>query len=130
MNDDLWKRFHDAHFDSLWCAGGGPCGHVWYAGVWTGPDSDLICVCRSSSRELADEALSPGGDTAVGAIEMALVIRKQLLEKRGQCPGEFMERVSDGPGRMVEEEYRCQLPSGHDPNCSPICAPDSPWRTG
>lgn len=125
----IWRCFHDAHFDSLWASGGGPCPNTWHAGVWTGPDRDLICVMRCSSRELADEALSPACETPEKAVAAALEIRRRLLEKRGQCPGEFSGRVKDRHSdRLLRERYRCQLPSGHDPNCSPICAPDSPWR--
>lgn len=122
-----WSRFHDAGFDSLWYATGpGAYGEQWasrwFAGVWTGPDHDLICVVRNGTKKLAEEALSPSGYSPEEAVELTLAKRAPLLEACGRCQG-----VCEGVVTDAGEPSLCGLPTGHDPNCSLFIARDSPW---
>lgn len=78
---DAWKwleeGFFVAGFDSLWYAHPGPEGRDWpkrwHAGVWTGPDNDLLCTKHYSTSKEAEANLSPGGDTPMEALLAALL---------------------------------------------------------
>jgi hypothetical protein len=54
-------------------------GGRWHAGVWTGPDNDMICVARAVTREDAERLASPGAYTILGAILKAAT--KRCLKK-------------------------------------------------
>ena len=40
----------------------------WHAGVWTGPEYDLLCVRHATTNEEAECFLSPGSRTIPGAV--------------------------------------------------------------
>jgi len=80
------QEFHDAGFDALWYAHPGGekhnrFGERWHAGIWTGPDNDLICVRRCPTKDQAERFLSPGADTPEAAVWAALRHRKQCGEE-------------------------------------------------
>jgi hypothetical protein len=51
-------------------------GECFYVGYWTGPDGDLIAVRRAStSSGAANYWLSPPGNTLLGALLRALILR-------------------------------------------------------
>jgi hypothetical protein len=75
----FWELFHDAGFDAIWYASGWPSwsyGHKglrrFFAGTWTGPQLDLICVKECDTNEVANRWMSPEGKTPEDAIEFAL----------------------------------------------------------
>lgn len=89
--DSNWLQvFHDAGFDTLWYAHPGGKEHNrfgarWHAGVWTGPENDLICVRRtvrsanrSQERNEAELLLSPGADTPEEAVRAAVAKKKEI----------------------------------------------------
>lgn len=91
---DLWSEFHAAGFTDIWYAHPGPkpyahyqtgevrerFGPRWHAGVWTGPDRDLLCVKPCDTAEDAERWLSPGGHSPEGAVRIALAKRSLLNE--------------------------------------------------
>jgi hypothetical protein len=86
---DVWKLFHDAHFNMLWYAHPGgkwPTKDRWHAGVDTGPQADLICVKNCKTNEEANEWLSPGADTPEEAVKLAVEKRERLAQGRTICP--------------------------------------------
>lgn len=80
----LWlQRAHDAGFTDIWYAHPGGdqhnrFGERWHAGMWTGPDHDLICVTECKTAEEAERCLSPGGDSPEHATLLALAKLAQL----------------------------------------------------
>ena len=64
---------HRMGWTDIWYAHPGPMKphHDWYAGIWTGPQHDLICVRRCDNNEDAEFCLSPGADTILGAVLLA-----------------------------------------------------------
>jgi hypothetical protein len=75
----LWKKFHDAGFGDIWYAHPGlenfgreRFGPRFHAGVWTGPEFDLIAVKPCGDNEEANWWISPGGWTPEEATELAL----------------------------------------------------------
>jgi len=75
---DPWRLFHEAGWDQLWYANPGgdyrrskttPC---WFAGTWTGPQRDLLCVKDCETNEEAERWLSPAGWTPEEAVELAI----------------------------------------------------------
>jgi hypothetical protein len=89
---DLWAEFHAAGFTDIWYAHPGPhCyedyqlgrsmdnfGPRWHAGVWTGPEHDLVCVRTCSTNKEANRYLSPGGWSPEEAVRRALAKRREL----------------------------------------------------
>lgn len=76
---DVWKVFHDAGFSDLWYAHPGPGSYLsarsgprWHAGIWTGPERDLLCVKHCNTNAEAERWLSPGGWTPEEAVLAAL----------------------------------------------------------
>jgi len=70
------KDFHDAGFTDLWYAHPGDrspstYGH-WFAGMWTGPDNDLICVRLANTPGEAERYLSPCAHTPELATQAAI----------------------------------------------------------
>ena len=59
--------FYASGFQELWSPGKGS----WFAGVWTGPQFDLICVKKCKSNPEAEIWLSPSGKTPEEAVEHA-----------------------------------------------------------
>jgi len=53
-------------------------GPRWHVGVWTGPDSDLVCLKDCNTKEEAERWLSPGGWTPADAVHQAKVKLKIL----------------------------------------------------
>jgi hypothetical protein len=84
--DALWAQFHEAHFTDIWYAHpgrhpyedyqpGGAREHFgprWHAGVFTGPQHDLICVRSCATNDEAERYLSPGGWSPEEAVRLAL----------------------------------------------------------
>lgn len=84
--------FHDAGFMDIWYAHPGPrdytyylegearekFGGRWHAGVFTGPQHDLICVKQCATNEEAERYLSPGAHSIAEAIETALAKREEM----------------------------------------------------
>lgn len=95
MDDDLLSAFHDAEFTDIWYAHPGPRPYAWYqdrelakrfggrwfAGVFTGPQHDLICVKQCETNEEAERFLSPPGWSPQEAIQLALEKRRAMLSK-------------------------------------------------
>ena len=63
-------------WDAVWFIGSNGLKHgpfkfmgtdTCYVGVWTGPDSDLLCVRECSTREEAERCLAPSGWTITHA---------------------------------------------------------------
>ena len=77
--DRLGQAFAGAGFDSLWFCGG------WFAGVWTGPQRDLICVKKCDTNQEAEIWLSPEGDTPEDATRLALEKQSRLAVGRRIC---------------------------------------------
>lgn len=87
---ELERRFHKAGFMDIWYAHPGPhaydyylelrekFGGRWHAGVFTGPQHDLICVKQCETNEEAERYLSPGAHSIAEAIEAALAKREDL----------------------------------------------------
>jgi hypothetical protein len=89
---DLWAEFHAAGFTDIWYAHPGPhCykdyqlgrlmdhfGPRWHAGIWTGPEHDLVCVRACSTNKEANRYLSPGGWSPEEAVRCALAKRREL----------------------------------------------------
>lgn len=73
MLADIWKAFSEAGFMDLWGN-----GSTWFAGVWTGPQHDLICVKHCDTNEEAEIWLSPEGKMPEEAVELALKKRADL----------------------------------------------------
>jgi len=78
-DEELWRAFHDADFTDIWYAHPGPLnyrvekyGPRWFAGIWTGPQRNLICVRECKTNEEAEECLSPAGWTPDEAVKLAL----------------------------------------------------------
>lgn len=86
MADDIWKRFHEAGFDTLWYASTHPVGKFkekhygprWHAGVGTGKSGEMICVMHAETKEEEEKYLSPAGWTPEEAFELALKKLKKL----------------------------------------------------
>jgi len=75
---------HEARFSDIWYAYPGPgpenrFGERWHAGVWTGPQHDLICVKRCKTNEEANRWLSPGANSIQEAVEAAVELRRKAL---------------------------------------------------
>lgn len=77
--DDMGKAFAGAGFDDLWF-----CGD-WFAGVWTGPQRDLICVKDCDTNEEAEIWLSPPGATPEEATRLSLEKQARLAAGRRIC---------------------------------------------
>lgn len=89
----LERRFHEAGFMDIWYAHPGPraydyylegerrerFGGRWHAGVFTGPQHDLICVKQCETNEEAERYLSPGAYSIAEAIEAALAKREETV---------------------------------------------------
>ena len=79
---NIWKQFHLAGFESLWYAHPGQKRYgtkgCWFAGIWTGPHHDLICVKQCDTIERAEFWLSPGGDTPQEAVRLAIKMKDQF----------------------------------------------------
>ncbi len=88
----IWERFHDAGFMDIWYAHPGPLpsreyskdtvrgqrfGPRWHAGIFTGPEHDLICVKHCATNEEAEKYLSPGGWSPEEAVQLALEKRER-----------------------------------------------------
>jgi len=78
-DEELWRAFHDAGFMDITYFHPGPrnyraekFGPRWHAGVWTGPQRDLLCVKACETNEEAELCLSPGGWTPEEAVKLAL----------------------------------------------------------
>jgi len=98
--DGIWAKFHEAGFTDIWYAHPGPrpyahyqpsadgeCkqyGPRWHAGVWTGPEHDLLCVQPCKTNEEAARYLSPGSWSPEGAVFLAIQKRVEL-----DCPPPF-----------------------------------------
>jgi len=91
FKEDAWKAFHDAGMCDLWYANPGgeygrkSSGGRWSAGVFTGPQHDLICVKKCDTNEEANRWLSPEGFTPEQAAELSLEKRAELAEGRQIC---------------------------------------------
>jgi hypothetical protein len=77
--DELGQIFVGTGLDALWFAGG------WYAGVWTGPQHDLICVKKCGSNAEAEIWLSPEGANPEEATRLALEKQAELAAGRRIC---------------------------------------------
>ena len=86
---DVWKVFHDQGWDSLWYAHPGAryqmLGDRWFAGVWTGPEHDLICLKVCKTNKEADQWLSPASRTPEDAVRYAALKLEALLVGRFAC---------------------------------------------
>jgi len=93
---DIWKVFHELGWTDLWYANPGgayrPAPHPrdlldgrWHAGVWTGPQHDLICVKQCSTNAEAEIWLSPGGQTPEDAAKVAIDKFKVLAGASQVC---------------------------------------------
>lgn len=94
LPDNVWAQFHAAGFSDIWYAhpvprdyddyqrGGASerFGPRWHAGVFTGPQHDLICVKPCETNEEAERFLSPGGWSPEEAVRLALQKRKELAQ--------------------------------------------------
>lgn len=68
-------------FDSIWYTGSTRLSRIFrfrgrghcFAGVWTGPQQDLICVKHCETNEEANKWLSPRAYTIVGAVFKAFL---------------------------------------------------------
>lgn len=92
-SEKVWAQFHAVGFTDIWYAHPGPRPYVefqqggsrerfgprWHAGVWTGPNHDLICVKLCGTSEEAERSLSPGGWSPEEAVRLALQKREELL---------------------------------------------------
>lgn len=92
LGEELWAQFHEARFSDIWYAHPGPhpymdyqqggkrerFGPRWHAGVFTGPQHDLICVKPCETNEEAERFLSPGGWSPEEAVRLALQKREAL----------------------------------------------------
>lgn len=91
LKEPIWKAFHEEGFGDLWYANpGGQYGRKnfggrWHAGVFTGPQRDLICVKPCDTNEEANQWLSPEGWTPEQAAQLALEKRAKLAEGRQIC---------------------------------------------
>lgn len=79
MQDRLGELFSDVGFDALWYTG------CWFAGTWTGPQHDLICVKTCRTNEEAEIWLSPEGKTPEEAARLAVAKRTKLAVGRRIC---------------------------------------------
>jgi hypothetical protein len=77
----LWRQFHDAGFSDIWYANPGPAkaGRPdyaleprWFAGVWSGPDYDVVCIKHCISKTEIERLISPPGHSPEEAVELAL----------------------------------------------------------
>lgn len=90
-NHALWEQFHDRGWTDLWYANPGwkykrkGCGPRWHAGVWTGPQRDLICVKNCSTNAEAEKWLSPGGWTPDEAVALAVAKFEKLASGQQVC---------------------------------------------
>jgi len=64
----------------VWYAHPGPwrTPKRWHAGIWTGPQLDLICVRRCDTNAEAERCLSPGASTILGAVLAAYCKAREL----------------------------------------------------
>ena len=53
----------------------------WLAGVWTGPDNDLICLQHCETNEEAEQYLSPAGWSIAEALHLAIEKRLSLAQR-------------------------------------------------
>lgn len=85
----VWDRFQELGWGDLWCPGSGPeCkakGAVWFAGVWTGPQHDLICLKKCDTNEEANIWLSPSGRTPEEAVQHGIEKWKALAKGQQTC---------------------------------------------
>jgi hypothetical protein len=87
---DWLQQFHDAGFTHLWYAHPGGTEHNrfgkrWHAGMWTGPDGDLICVRPCETSVEAERCLSPGADTPAAAVQAALELKGRIEQEDGDA---------------------------------------------
>lgn len=99
----LWERFHEVGFTDMWYPSSPPTafgkhGPGFYAGIWTGPQSDLISVKRCATNEEGNWWLSPAGWTPEEATELAL----KLLEIG---PVEFDKKYPGRRSRVNLDNY-------------------------
>jgi hypothetical protein len=89
--DTIWKQFHDAGFRDLWYAHPGgdyDQSHFrepnprWHAGIWTGPQNDLICIKICETNKEANKFLSPSGWTPEEATVLAVRKKKKLAIRK------------------------------------------------
>lgn len=78
---EIWRQFVQCEWDAIWCCG----GTAWFAGTWTGPQRDLICLKVCDTNKEANEWLSPEGITPEEAIKKAVEKRAQLLQGKQVC---------------------------------------------
>lgn len=87
----VWAAFHDAGLTDLWYANPGGVygrenfGGRWHAGVFTGPQRDLICVKNCDTNEEAEKWLSPEGWSPEQAAQLALEKRRELAGGQQIC---------------------------------------------
>jgi len=93
---DPWKLFHDFSWADLWSPGRGS----WLAGVWTGPQADLICLKKCDTNAEANEWLSPSGPVPKEAIRLAAEKRIGMAAGRSVC-----ERCGAVGWEPVPEKY-------------------------
>ncbi len=75
-----------------------------YVGTWTGPDLDLICVCRCKSSEEAEKSLSEPGYTILHA-----VIRSWLKLRRLRKSGVALEHCWPNGGGPLRYLWPAQM---------------------
>lgn len=79
MRDKLGESFSEVGFDYLWYVG------CWFAGTWTGPQHDLICVKPCDTNREAKIWLSPEGKTPEEATKLAIAKQIKLAAGRRIC---------------------------------------------
>lgn len=103
---------HRMGWTDIWYAHPGPWGlyrlitsfHLfwpgsWHAGVWTGPQNDLICVRRCSTNDEAEKYLSPPAPTALLACLRALWRAWRLGVKR-----KTMDELLENATRVFQKD--------------------------
>jgi hypothetical protein len=77
--------FTNIWYSNPWPIGSSPThdtpGQRWFAGVWTGPENDMLCLKICATNEEAEQWLSPAGYDLRDAIELAI---KKLEDLRAQ----------------------------------------------
>ena len=85
LDEIATKAMHDVGFTDLWYAHPGSAlvrADRWHAGIWTGPQQDLICVKKCETNEEAEEWLSPGAAGPLAAIKAATALLEEKKAKQ------------------------------------------------
>ncbi len=85
MMKSIVEMMHQAGFADIWYAYPGllMSENCWHAGIWTGPQNDLLCVKKCDTNDEANRYLSPGANSPYEAVAQA-IIRCEALGVRSQ----------------------------------------------